>query len=784
MTLEHFEWIAEALPEPMMLVTVRGRVMAANRALRQILGTGFVVGRQYDVSEIFRTPREQIREYLRLCSAVRHFLPGSLKLHFYSEPEQDLRCEGVGVESSNFPEQIILLRLKAKTAAGERFRTLNEQIDALNSEIGKRIKAEEANRWMLAVMESSEDAIISKDLNGIIISCNQGASQLFGYGPEELIGKAMKLLIPSGHEDEENKILARMRLGEKIEHFETVRRRKDGSLVEVSLTISPVKDPLGKIIGVSNIARDMTQRRQNEEIMRRQASMFDQAYDAIFVWQWKGPITFWNRGAERMYGFSRTEAIGQVSHKLLNTQTSRGMPTLLAELESQGQWEGELDHVTHEGPNIHVETRMVLVREKTRAYVLEVNRDITARKHVQQQLEESFRREKAARETAENANLAKDDFLASLSHELRTPLNPVLLIASDAAENPDLPPEIRDNFETIRKNIELEARLIDDLLDLTRITHGKLSLHFHEADARTILQEAIANVQSEVNAKQIQISVIWSAVHSTVYCDEVRVQQVFWNVLKNAVKFTPPNGKITIEATATNGRLSARFTDTGIGMTQEEIERIFDAFAQGDHIGNGTHRFGGLGLGLAISRRLVEMHLGRIYASSDGRDKGSTFIIELPLAKEETINSTLNDHSGSETVLFQPERSVRILLVEDHEPTRITLAHLLTRRQYKVLAARNATEARDISAREKVDLVISDVGLPDGNGNELMKELWERFGLKGIALTGYGMEQDVEHSLASGFVTHLIKPVNVRSLEKALEEFKFHDCGRPASALP
>lgn len=181
MTPENFERIADALPEPMMLVTVRGRVIAANRTLRQMLGTGFVAGRRYDVSEIFRTPGGQIREYLRLCSGVREFLPGSLKLHFYSEPELDLRCEGVGVDSSGFPEQLILLRLKAKAAADERFRALNGQIESFNIEIGKRIKAEEANRWMAAVVESSEDAIISKDLNGTIISCNQGASHLFGY---------------------------------------------------------------------------------------------------------------------------------------------------------------------------------------------------------------------------------------------------------------------------------------------------------------------------------------------------------------------------------------------------------------------------------------------------------------------------------------------------------------------------------------------------------------------------------------------------------------------------
>ncbi|HSY43538.1 MAG TPA: ATP-binding protein [Candidatus Acidoferrum sp.] len=657
MTPDDFNRIADVLPEPMLLVTVRGRVAAVNQTLRQMLGTAFVTGRQYDVSEIFRTPGEQIKEYLRLCSGVRQFLPGALKFHFYSTAELDLRCEGVGVDGSTSSEPLILLRLKSKTAAVERFQALNEQIELLNDEIGKRIKAEEANR-------------------------------------------------------------------------------------------------------------------RSEEIMRQQTSLFDQAYDAIFVWQWNGPITFWNRGAERLYGFSRTNALGQISHKLLNTRTARGMDQLLLDLGSQGQWEGELEHITRDRHAINVETRMVLVRETAGAYVLEVNRDITARKRAQQELEESVRREKTARELAEKASLAKDDFLASLSHELRTPLNPVLLIASDAAENPELAPEVRNNFETIRKNIELEARLIDDLLDLTRIAHGKLSLQFRLIDAAIILHEAIANIQSDANVKQIQVLVNWSAEPSTVSGDDVRLQQVFWNVLKNAVKFTPPHGKITVEATVTKGQLSVSFTDTGIGMTPEEINRVFDAFSQGDHVGNETHRFGGLGLGLAISRQLIKMHRGQIYAHSAGRDQGSTFTIELPLAKKDILSSVSPDPSNPHVMIFSSEQNARILLVEDHEPTRNTLAHLLTRRQYKVLAACCAAEARDISAREKVDLVISDVGLPDGNGNELMKELRERFGLKGIALTGYGMEHDIEHSLASGFVTHLIKPVNVRSLEKALEEFK------------
>ena len=654
MTAQTFESLADVLPEPMLLVTANGRIVAANQPMRQMLGARFIHGREYDVTEIFRGPREQITEYLKLCSGVRQFIPGALKLRVYPGVELDLQCEGAAINDANSPDQPIVLRLKAKLAAGDELHGLNAQVASLNREIGERIKVEEINRWMTAIVESSSDAIISKDLNGIIISCNPGASHLFGYTAQELVGQPMTLLIPLEHQDEEQEILRRIRRGERVEHFETIRQRKDGSLIEVSLTISPVKDAEGKIIGASKIARDITERKQ-----------------------------------------------------------------------------------------------------------------------VEQKLTESFQREKAARELAEAANHAKDDFLASLSHELRTPLNPVLLIASDAADDPNLPPAVRHNFETIRKNIELEARLIDDLLDLTRITYGKLLLHSRVSDAQAVLQEAIRNIQLDLNDKQIRLGLVLQQSPIPVYCDEVRLQQVFWNVLKNAVKFTPPNGEIAVETSLINGQVNVTVTDTGIGMTPEEIGRIFDAFSQGDHVGNASHRFGGLGLGLAISRRLIEMHSGRILARSAGRDKGSTFVIELPLAKQENHALPPDKTFVVESVTpAMSRRNASILLVEDHEPTRVALRNLLTRRAYRVRTAGNIAEALDISASDKFDFIISDIGLPDGNGNHLMMELSGRYGLKGIALTGYGMEQDVEQSRASGFVTHLIKPVTVRSLENALEEFK------------
>lgn len=382
-----------------------------------------------------------------------------------------------------------------------------------------------------------------------------------------------------------------------------------------------------------------------------------------------------------------------------------------------------------------------------------------------------------ARDKALAGSRAKDDFLARLSHELRTPLNPVLLLASDAANDPELPEAVRAVFATITKNVTLEARLIDDLLDLTSITHGKVALELRRFDVQVSLHDALAMVGPEIAQKRIELALELKADRHTVLGDDVRLKQIFWNVLKNAVKFTPEAGRITVETAVIreSGKLEVRITDTGIGMTPEEIARIFELFSQGDHgHGSGANRFGGLGLGLAISRMLVEQHSGLIRAASAGRNQGSTFTIELPLLQLGE-NSETGPASGKPALPPAPlpaaagaGRSRRVLLVEDHQPTRSALIQLLNRRHFDVIGAESLSQARAIAAREAFELLISDIGLPDGNGCDLMSELRHRRGLIGIALTGYGMDEDVGRSQAAGFAAHLTKPVSVQALDRAL----------------
>lgn len=394
-----------------------------------------------------------------------------------------------------------------------------------------------------------------------------------------------------------------------------------------------------------------------------------------------------------------------------------------------------------------------------------VTSDITNRK-------EAEREQIRLRDEALRASRAKDDFLATLSHELRTPLNPVLLLASESARDPGLDPEVRSAFETIRKNAELEARLIDDLLDLTAVVRGKLVIKKEVRDLHAILADAVSSVQSDFDAKHIVLDVHFGIRKPRVHADEVRLVQVFINLLKNAAKFTPLHGSVTLETSLDEDhRVVVRLADTGIGMTPEELSRVFDAFEQGDHAApEATHRFGGLGLGLAIAQRLVQLHDGTIEATSDGRGRGAVFTVRLPLHLATGEDHLAHDlHNPSAKV---PEKTAarRILLVEDHEATRRTLEQLLRRRGYEVTPAGTVAEALTLAGQASFDLILSDVGLPDGDGAELMTQLRARHGLRGVALTGYGMPEDIERYRAAGFSAHITKPIRIETLEATLRE--------------
>ncbi len=400
--------------------------------------------------------------------------------------------------------------------------------------------------------------------------------------------------------------------------------------------------------------------------------------------------------------------------------------------------------------------------------------DITARKQAELEVAR-------ARDEEMAASRAKDDFLAALSHELRTPLNPVLLLASEAVHNTTLPEEVRADFDVILKNTTLEARLIDDLLDLTRITHGKLQLEQRVVNLHALLKDALSMVESDIKDKHIALTLALADEAPSIMGDTVRLQQIFWNVLKNAVKFSGERGQIRVASEVDENVARVKISDSGIGMTPAELEVAFSPFVQGEHVHRADMaKFGGLGLGLAITRKLVEMHEGAIHAESAGRGQGALFTIEFPLADtadREPFAVPVETEMASIQTMAQASdyRSngapLRVLVVDDHAPTLAILKHLLVRRHFNVVAAATVAEARSLADLHQLDLFISDIGLPDGSGCTLMAEFRQkRPDLRGIALSGYGMETDLAHSRAAGFAAHLTKPVSVSALDRAISK--------------
>jgi PAS domain S-box-containing protein len=504
---------------------------------------------------------------------------------------------------------------------------------------GTPILVEQARAWLAAIIESSDDAIVSKTLDGIITSWNLGARRIFGYEAEEIVGQPITLLLPPDRQDEEVVILEWLRRGERVDHFESVRLAKDGRPIDVSLTISPIRDESGRIVGASKIARDITERRLAERALRE------------------------------------------------------------------------------------------------------------------------------AKTAAEAASRAKDHFLAVLSHELRTPLTPVLAAVTALEGHPELPADLREEVGLIRRNVEVEARLIDDLLDLTRLVRGKVELHREAVDVHSALHDALGFCRVDAKAKRLAVALDLRAGRHFVWADPARLRQILWNLIGNAVKYTPQGGRITLgTANDEHGRLEIRVVDTGVGIELGAQSRIFDAFEQGERMLIRGH--GGLGLGLAISKALAELHGGRLEASSAGPGRGATFTLRLEsIPTPEAVPPSEPDREGDTAM-----RGLRILLVEDHDDTRWVVTRLLRRIGHEVRTAGGVREALETAETEEFDLLISDLGLPDGTGLDVMRHLQGRPGLRGIALSGFGREEDRRRSRDAGFARHLTKPVDFRDLEGAIRQ--------------
>ena len=469
-----------------------------------------------------------------------------------------------------------------------------------------------------------------------------------------------------------------------------------------------------------------------------------------------GTILYCNRALASMLRVEREKLIFTSIFNALSDWDRSAFEALVREGMSGAMVRDEFTLVASDGTQVPVFiSANLLPNEEVSTLCLVVN-DLTMRKQ-----QEAM---KAAKEASEQANRAKDQFLAALSHELRTPLTPVLLAATELVKRGELSPDVRDEVEMIRRNIELESRLIDDLLDLTRVSRGKMELTLRPTDAHQMIRSALSICEPDVRTKQQQVTLALNARACVVKGDPARLHQIYWNLVKNAVKFTPVGGRIVVRSHCDDrGWLVTEVVDSGIGIDNEVLPKLFNAFEQGDP--SVTRRFGGLGMGLSISKALVDLHGGIIAARSEGKNKGATFTVAFPTVQAEASEVI----GGRPTPNLARLGPLRVLLVEDHPDTARSMSRLLRELGYRVKTATSVGEAITAAEGEEIDLLISDVGLPDGTGHDVVRHLRETRGaIKAIALSGYGMELDIRRSLEAGFMTHLVKPIKFDELQQAI----------------
>jgi len=624
--------------------------------------------------------------------------------------------------------------------------------------------------WVAAIVDSSEDAIVSKTLDGLIMSWNGAAERIFGWPAAEAIGRPITILIPPERLPEEEDILARVRQGERLDHFETVRMRKDGTRFEISLTVSPIRNAKGEIIGASKVVRDITEIRRGEEARARLAAIVDSADDAIVSKTLDGVITSWNRAAEAMFGWTAAEAVGQRITLIIPRERWPEEDEVLARIR-RGESIEHFDtvRVTKSGQRVDVSLTVSPVRD-SRGRIMgasKIARDVSDRKRAEAERAALLQAAQQAREEAEELNRSKDQFLAVLSHELRTPLNAIfgwarMLQSADMDQATS-----RRAVEAILRNATSQVQLVEDLLDVSRIITGKMRLDVQPLDLKSVIESALDAVQPAATAKGLRIATVLDPNAGPVVGAADRLRQVVWNLLMNAIKFTPRAGHIQVYLRKVDSHVEIQVTDDGEGIQPEVLPFIFDRFRQGDSTTTRPH--GGLGLGLALVRHLVDLHGGRVRAASDGPGRGATFVIELPIA----IFTALQPQTDTAAAGTPPLHNIRVLLVDDDADGLDLTTVMLTNSGAQVKTAVSVAAAMGILDSWPADVLVSDIEMPGEDGYALIgriraRERGTRTRLPALALTAYGRPEDRRRTLAAGFNLHLSKPIDPSELVLAV----------------
>ncbi|MFO1341342.1 MAG: PAS domain S-box protein [Burkholderiaceae bacterium] len=650
----------------------------------------------------------------------------------------------------------------------------------------------ESERFRLLVDSVSDYAIYMLDPRGQVLTWNTGAERLKGYRPDEIVGRHFSRFYPPeaverGLPAHELDMAARQGSFED----EGWRLRKDGSRFWASLVISAVRGPDGELLGFAKVTRDLTQRREQEEALRRSEErlrlLIEGVSDhALFMLDTNGHVVTWNVGAQRIMGYAAAEVVG-AHHSVfyLTDARERGDPTRhLQEAARDGHCMDDGWRACHNGSTLWASVTITALHDASGGPVgfAVLTRDLTERRRAEalelatRHREDALRTERTARMTAQHTARIKDEFLATLSHELRTPLSAILgwtqvLLRPDTGLDAAA---LRRAIEVIDRNARAQVRLVDDMLDLSRIMTGKIRLDLHPTALQDLVQTIVDSAMPSAEAKGVRLRASLAAGTCVVNADGNRLQQVLWNLLTNAIKFTPGGGQIQVTLRVAGKGIELSVADTGIGIPASFLPQVFDRFSQQD--GSASRAFGGLGLGLAICKQLVELHGGSISVSSPGEGQGATFVVRLPPSVEwrgddEARHLRAPSRQPAAQAPQAPLPSLRgvwAFVIDDEQDARDLAQRLLEDQGAQVTSFADAEAALGALRESRPSVIVCDIGMPRMDGHQFMRA-WRAGEPRGqripaLALTAFARPEDRKACLLAGYQAHLAKPFDVACL--------------------
>lgn len=666
------------------------------------------------------------------------------------------------------------------------YRTLDDHIAGVVVsfiDISERKRAEEVRLWLSAVVASSTDAIISFSMDQTIRSWNAGAERIYGHSAQQAIGQPLALLAPD-RPQEYAEIMEKLRTGTPVPNFEAEQRQRDGTVVHLALSVSPIRDARGEVIGGTAIVRDITQQKAAAEALRSSEERFRLVVEnateyAIFSTDLARRVTIWNSGAQRLLGYSESEVLGQPAD-IVFTDEDRMAGAPQREMETalrEGRAGDDRMHQRKDGSRFWASGTVMLMRDARGQAIgfVKILRDQTQARATQQALERSqaelmraLDENEKARAELQAADAAKDQFLAVLSHELR---NPLASIDSAAALllTPGLPNRDGDDAaKVVKRQAVAMKNLLDDLLDVSRLKLGRLVLQREDVTLGSVVDGALETTRPMLEAAGHRLEIDLPPYPIVLHADALRLGQVIANLLGNAIKYTHPGGRIELKAKLEGSDAVITLSDNGMGMDPGQISRMFEMFAQAQPVADRSH---GLGIGLALVKSLVEMHGGRIEASSAGPGQGSEFRVTLPGARRGTPAAPAPAPAAGRPSSATGARGL-ILIADDNLDAGWGMARLLELAGFATTRVKGGVEAVAETARQRPDVAIIDIGMPDLDGHEVARQIRRtEWGKKMvlIAATGWGQEADEREAMSAGFDAHMTKPVDLRKVSALVD---------------